>query len=100
MFARYTNLGGDNFGEHLLGVLIRLMMDCLELAAKALNEGEVGTFIAVLWESWNARKRFLFQELDHNLIVLEKRAASHVQRYRSMKEKEPGSNDVVATYGS
>ena len=46
---------------------------------------ELGKFVAVLWEHWNARNRFIFQKLDKNMEALRVRACSFVRGYKEVK---------------
>lgn len=48
----------------------------------------MGEFVAVLWECWNARNRFIFKTLDENLSMLSTRAISFVRNYRTMRARE------------
>ena len=57
----------------------------MELAASCLDRDELGIFVAIIWECWNARNRFIFQKPDHNLAVLGQRATSFTKQYFKLK---------------
>jgi len=46
-----------------------MMRDCVELAEELLNGDDLREFLAILWECWNVRNRFMFQKPDTNLGV-------------------------------
>ncbi|KAJ8433536.1 hypothetical protein Cgig2_018089 [Carnegiea gigantea] len=60
-------------------------LDYLEHASTSLDPDKLGEFVAVLWECWNARNRFIFGRRDSNWRVLAGRAVSFVRRYRELK---------------
>ena len=59
----------------------------MEFAAKRLGMEEFGEFIAILWEWWNARNRFIFGRLDGRCEVLGDRVVAFVRSYRDAKVK-------------
>ncbi|KAJ8424700.1 hypothetical protein Cgig2_018507 [Carnegiea gigantea] len=62
--------------------------DYVEAAGKRLEAEAFGDFVAVLWECWNARNRFIFRSPDQNLAVLSDRAISFIKAYREFLVKE------------
>ena len=48
---------------------------------------DLGLFVAILWECWNARNRFIFGSIEENAAQLSKRAVQFVMSYRQMKER-------------
>ena len=48
---------------------------------------DLGLFVAILWECWNAHNRFIFRALDKDVSQLSKRAVNFVMSYRQMKEQ-------------
>jgi len=77
---------GTSFERRFWDRNFRTMKDCVELAAVALDK-ELGAFVAVIWECWNARNRFIHQRPDRNLACLGVRATNFVKSYRDLKEK-------------
>jgi len=54
----------------------------MESSAETIDtEEQLGAFVAVIWECWNARKRFIFQKPDHNLGILGARVENFVKSY-------------------
>ncbi|KAJ8421550.1 hypothetical protein Cgig2_017397 [Carnegiea gigantea] len=47
-------------------------------------------FVAVAWQIWNARNRFIFKRPDDNLSRLSRRAIEFVVGYREAKDKAEG----------
>ncbi|KAJ8451541.1 hypothetical protein Cgig2_018175 [Carnegiea gigantea] len=71
----------------------RCPLDCFLEAKKKLSQEEVGDFVAILWEIWNARNRFIFKTPDRNFGVLSKRAISFVRSYRESVEHDRPKGD-------
>ena len=67
------------------------MRDCVDRVAKILDVDELGNFVAIVWEIWNARNQFIFNCLDHRLASLSCRAVDFVKNYRATKDMEGGS---------
>ena len=76
------------FDQGLWNSKFRSLADCVEAAGKCLEAEMFGDFVAVLWEYWNARNRYIFRSLDQNLAVLTDRALSFVKAYREFLVKE------------
>ena len=57
------------------------------MASQVLSTDELGMFVAILWECWNARNRFIFGSIEKNVAQLSKRAVHFVMSYRQMKEQ-------------
>jgi len=53
---------------------------------KVCDNEELGHFVAIVWECWNARNRFIFEMPDYNLSVLGVRAMKMVQSYTKAQE--------------
>ncbi|KAJ8435145.1 hypothetical protein Cgig2_018973 [Carnegiea gigantea] len=68
----------------------RTVRDCVELTAKRLDANEIGEFVAILWECWNAQNPFLFGKLDQRLDVLSHWARSFVHSCRETKLRSDG----------
>ncbi|KAJ8431628.1 hypothetical protein Cgig2_029036 [Carnegiea gigantea] len=60
--------------------------DCLEKALKVSDKEELGHFVAIVWECWNAQNRFIFGMPDFNPSVLGVRALKLVQSYAEAQE--------------
>ena len=67
------------------GGQFRNVWDCIECAVHWLGPKELGESIAILWECWNARNRFVFGKLDNRLDVLGDRAVAFVRSFREAK---------------
>jgi len=63
------------------------MLDCITIASRELSTDDLGMFVALLWECWNARNRFIFGSQERDAAQLSKRTATFVMSYRQMKEK-------------
>jgi len=63
------------------------MRDCLEQAAAEMDLDQLGEFVAICWEIWNARNRHVFGRPDSNLEVLSSRGVKFVISYRELREK-------------
>lgn len=59
----------------------------MEEAIGVLGKGDLELFVAIIWECWNARNRFMFKKADYNPSVLSKRASSFVLSYHEMKDR-------------
>ncbi|KAJ8420194.1 hypothetical protein Cgig2_023774 [Carnegiea gigantea] len=64
-------------------IRVRTMVDCFKAAMENINLDELGEFLAVLWECWNARNCFIFQTPSKSLAILGARAISFVRGYRA-----------------
>ncbi|KAJ8425867.1 hypothetical protein Cgig2_028212 [Carnegiea gigantea] len=53
-----------------------------------MDRRQMGEFFSILWEYWNARSCFIFQQPDKNLAVLGDKAVSFVRRYRECQALE------------
>jgi len=62
------------------------MVDCIVLAHQELSMEELGMFVAILWECWNARNRFIFESIEDDVTQLSSRARRFVASYREMKD--------------
>ncbi|KAJ8446311.1 hypothetical protein Cgig2_005842 [Carnegiea gigantea] len=76
---------GTSFEKRLWQTQFRTIRDCVEKAIGELGEEDLGLFMAIIWECWNARNRFIFKKADHNPSVLSKRVSSLGLSYREMK---------------
>ncbi|KAJ8421888.1 hypothetical protein Cgig2_009607 [Carnegiea gigantea] len=65
--------------------------DCIERVTKILNVDELANFVAIIWEIWNARNRFIFKRLDHHLASLSCHAIDFMKNYKATKDMEGGS---------
>jgi len=63
------------------------MLDCITMASRELSTDDLGMFVALLWECWNARNRFIFGSQERDVAQLSKRTTTFVMSYRQMKEK-------------
>ncbi|KAJ8451527.1 hypothetical protein Cgig2_018161 [Carnegiea gigantea] len=61
------------------------VMDCLLLARDFLDNDELGEFVAILWEYWNSRNKFLSGTRRINLHHVGKRARAFVHNYRKVQ---------------
>ena len=52
-----------------------------------LNYDRLAKFVAVMWECWNSRNRFMFGRKDGWRGGLAQRAIRFVHNFRAMKEK-------------
>ena len=77
-----TSMDKDIFGGRF-----RTARDCLECAPNRLSPEELGEFIAILWECWNARNRFIFGKPDNRLDVLGDRAMAFVRSFWEATER-------------
>ncbi|KAJ8452986.1 hypothetical protein Cgig2_014749 [Carnegiea gigantea] len=73
---------GSGLDESLWASKYRTFMDCIVQAMQLLSEDSFGDFLAIMWECWNARNRFIFGTPESNLSILGKRALSFVRSYR------------------
>ncbi|KAJ8429174.1 hypothetical protein Cgig2_010124 [Carnegiea gigantea] len=64
----------------------RNLADCLIKAREYPTQDEFGDFLAIMWECWNARNRFIFQTPDCHLENLGKRAIANVHSYRAQQD--------------
>ena len=62
-------------------------LDIMGEAAKVLTIDRLAEFVAVMWECWNSRNRFIFGEQDGGRGGLAQRAINFVHNFRAMKEK-------------
>jgi len=62
------------------------MVDCIVLAHQELSMEELGMFVAILWECWNARNRFIFESIEDDVTQVSSRARRFVASYREMKD--------------
>jgi len=63
------------------------MRDCLEQAATKMDLDQLGEFVAIYWEIWNARNRYVFGRPNSNLEVLSSHVVKFVMNYRELREK-------------
>jgi len=57
------------------------------MVSRELSMDDLGLFVAILWECWNARNRFIFGSIEENVAQLSKRTVQFVMSYRQMKEQ-------------
>jgi len=69
----------------------RVMRGCSELPTEVLDAEELGSFVAIAWECWNARNRFIFPKPDRNPSKLVKKAVTFVRSYWDMKTRVQGA---------
>ena len=72
-------------------------MDALLQASKVLSLDRLGEYVAVLWECWNLRNRFIFEKKVDNGDALASRAVAFVLNFRRMRDEEspvPQSTDA------
>ncbi|KAJ8429882.1 hypothetical protein Cgig2_014162 [Carnegiea gigantea] len=62
------------------------IMDCILFAKKRLDLDHLGDFVAVLWECWNKRNRFIFGDRIYTFHGLADRAKNLVRSYRKVRE--------------
>ena len=67
----------------------RFPLDCFIEGKKSLSWEELGDFVAISWEIWNVRNRFIFKTPNRNPRVLSKRAISFVRSYRESLAQDP-----------
>ncbi|KAJ8431514.1 hypothetical protein Cgig2_009751 [Carnegiea gigantea] len=51
---------GSGLDESLWTSTYRTLMDCIVQAMQSLSDDSFGDFLAIMWECWNARNRFIF----------------------------------------
>ena len=73
---------GCGLAESLWNFKFRSLFGCILQASKVLNQDAFGDFLAVMWECWDARNRFIFKFPDRDLQTLGRRAIAFVQSYR------------------
>jgi len=67
----------------------RTLADCITNASHTLDDDAFGDLLAVMWECWNARNRFIFSSPDRNLATLGKCALDFVRSYHLHQETTP-----------
>ncbi|KAJ8439711.1 hypothetical protein Cgig2_009535 [Carnegiea gigantea] len=79
---------GSTFGVDLLQGMASSATDVLGRVADILDTAQLGDFLAIMWECWNARNRFIFSAKDGWRGGLASRAVGFVKSFREMKEQE------------
>ncbi|KAJ8452108.1 hypothetical protein Cgig2_016689 [Carnegiea gigantea] len=79
---------GSSTAKCLWSDPIRSTRDCVERATKILDVDELGNFVAIIWEIWNARNRFIFKRSDHHLASLSYGVIDFVKNYRAMQDMD------------
>jgi len=77
---------GRTFDESLWTTKYWMLANCLDRPRRILDHNSFGDFLAVLWEYWNARNRFIFNRQEGNLHTLGKRAIDFVKSYCEVQE--------------
>ncbi|KAJ8450821.1 hypothetical protein Cgig2_032446 [Carnegiea gigantea] len=88
--SRYSTgglVGGSDFEPTFWAKRFRSPSDCLGSACTQMEGARFGEFVAVLWECWNARNRFIFKRLYRNLESLSLRAITLVRTFRDTQVK-------------
>jgi len=57
------------------------MRDYLEQASTTMDLDQLAEFVAICWEIWNVRNKYVFGRPDSNLAVLSSRAINFVMSY-------------------
>ena len=65
-------------------------LDMVGKAANILSVDRLAEFMAVMWECWNSRNRFIFGKQKGWRGALAQRVISFVQDFRAMKERSQG----------
>ena len=66
----------------MLTTKFRSPSDCIVKANEVMDNELFGEFLAVMYEHWNARNRFIFRSPNSDLETLGKRAITFVRHYR------------------
>lgn len=72
----------------------RSLIDCFEKARQQLKGETVRDFLAIMWEFWNARNRFIFSWPDKNLSILSKRPLDFIKCYWNHRELELATTHI------
>ncbi|KAJ8428491.1 hypothetical protein Cgig2_029944 [Carnegiea gigantea] len=80
--------GGSGLDTALWSTRHRTLADCVAKARETLDKDSFGDFLAVMWECWNARNRFIFRRPDNNLSVLGKRVIAFVRSFHELQNVE------------
>ncbi|KAJ8436631.1 hypothetical protein Cgig2_029877 [Carnegiea gigantea] len=83
---------GSGIDEDFWTPRFRTLADCIANASHTLDDDAFGDFLAVMWECWNARNRFIFSTPDRNLATLGKRALD----FLALRKRGPASTGFNA----
>ena len=78
---------GSGFDEELWDGDGPNAWDVVARVANVLSADRVAEFVAVMWECWNSRNRFIFGQQDCWRGGLAQRAINFVHEFRAMKEQ-------------
>ncbi|KAJ8434427.1 hypothetical protein Cgig2_002629 [Carnegiea gigantea] len=81
-----SSVHGSEFEEGLWQARVSSAIDMIGRAAKVLEEDRLGKFVAVMWECWNSRNRFIFGQKEGKRAGLARRAVQYVHTFRALKE--------------
>ncbi|KAJ8445551.1 hypothetical protein Cgig2_012439 [Carnegiea gigantea] len=86
---------GSGIDDNLWTPRFRTLADCITNASCTLDEDVFGDFLAVMWDCWNARNRFIFSIPNSNVATLGRRALDFVRSYRLHHETSSLPHDVA-----
>jgi len=73
--------------------------DYIREAATALDSQQLGEFVAVMWEVWNERNRYIFGQRQMGIrCTTAARAVQFVRTYRAFNEKGTRSSARTDTW--
>ncbi|KAJ8448142.1 hypothetical protein Cgig2_031866 [Carnegiea gigantea] len=88
---------GSGFEEMLWDGNVISPIDALMKASQRLMLDRLGEHVAVMWECWNSRNRFIFGKKEGNRAGLATRAMAFVHNFRRIREDDTPAPTTSAT---